>query len=65
MIDVEDEDEDDSAQFDSMPRRVVLSEYSRCNKNDNILDPQGDLCQFLLSLANKSNVGVHIDLYNE
>ena len=47
--------------FDNMSRSVTVSEYT---KQNNELDTESDLTQFLLSVSHKDNLGVHIDRYN-
>ena len=63
-MDVSEPDEVDTIDLDSMPRRVIVSSYVKQNCKDNSLDPASDFTRFLLSLADKTNVGIHVDRYN-
>ena len=63
-MDVTDPDDTHTIQFDELPRSVTVPAHTKRNCRDNALDPESDFVKFLLSLSNKTNVGVHIDEYN-
>ena len=57
-------EDDVSIPHDMLPRRVTVSMYDKVNCRDRDLDPKNELTCFLLSLSDKSNVGIHIDRHN-
>ena len=61
---MKDPDESGMAPVDSMPRRITVPAYVKQNCKDMTLDTAADFTQFILSLSEKSNVGIHIDRYN-
>ena len=62
VLDVIGPDSLDGEEF--TPRRLSLCSYCKTDCNDNILDPTNRLVQFLVSLTDKSNVGIMIDEFN-
>ena len=59
-----DEEDVSSIQCDRMPRRLTVSSHVKQNCRDKALFAESDLTQFLFTLSDKSNVGVHIDEHN-
>lgn len=57
--------DDDDNECDMIPHRMTVSTYTKQNCNDDVLGPHTDLLKFLLSVSDKSNMGIHIDQYNE
>ena len=63
-MDVADPDDTHTIPFDELSRSVTVTAHTKQNCRDNALDPESDFMKFLLSLSDKSNVGLHIDNYN-
>ena len=57
--------DDDDNECDMIPHRMTVSTYTKQNCNDDVLGPHTDLLKFLLSVSDKSNMGIHIDQHNE
>ena len=64
VVDVRDPDESGMTPVDSMPRRITVPAYVKQNCKDMTLNIVVDFTQFILSLSEKSDVGIHIDRYN-
>ena len=55
-----DRDSDSNSDDNTSIQHVYVDEYTKINRRDTELDIHSDVCVFIQSLHDKSNIGLHI-----